>query len=222
MKRIRDFFYNCNDIIAVLIILLAAATVIYWRVNIILDYPSTLAAESASSLSDSEKEVVMEVAEEDETEAEAGTEAGESKDAEESKDGGTEDATSKDAKAEDKDSKDQEAKEGEDASSNDEDAKGEDSNDEDSKDEESKDSDAKDGGLWKDGQLAEDIYIAIEPGSSYEAVDSLIAAGLFDSYEEYETLCSQEGIAPEAIQAMEFTLPAGSTPEEVLRIITNH
>ena len=60
MKKIRDFFYNCNDIIAVLIILLAAVTLIYWRVNVILDYPATLAAENAIDHSDTDNEVVIE------------------------------------------------------------------------------------------------------------------------------------------------------------------
>jgi hypothetical protein len=45
MDKIRDFFYNKNDVVVALLILLIAATVIYFRVNAIMDYPSVMAAE---------------------------------------------------------------------------------------------------------------------------------------------------------------------------------
>ena len=45
MKRIKDFFYNWNDVLIIMFILLAAATLIYWRVQVIMDYPKTLAVE---------------------------------------------------------------------------------------------------------------------------------------------------------------------------------
>ncbi len=38
MNKIKDFFYNKNDIIIAVIILLIAAGVIYWRVGAIIDY----------------------------------------------------------------------------------------------------------------------------------------------------------------------------------------
>ena len=45
MKKIKDFLYNWNDIVVILFILVAAAAVIYWRVNYIMDYPKVLAQE---------------------------------------------------------------------------------------------------------------------------------------------------------------------------------
>lgn len=42
MNRIKDFFYDKNDIIVAVIILIAAAIVIYIRVDKIMDYPETL------------------------------------------------------------------------------------------------------------------------------------------------------------------------------------
>ena len=39
MKHIKNFFYNINDLILAALILTAAAILIYWRLDIILDYP---------------------------------------------------------------------------------------------------------------------------------------------------------------------------------------
>ncbi len=48
MNRIKDFFYNKNDIIIVLIVLVAAAFLIFNRVNALMDYPAKLAEEIAA------------------------------------------------------------------------------------------------------------------------------------------------------------------------------
>ena len=42
MKKLKDFFYNKNDIIIVLIILAIAALIIYTRIGAIMDYPATV------------------------------------------------------------------------------------------------------------------------------------------------------------------------------------
>ena len=49
MNRIKDFFYNKNDIIIVLIVLVVAGLLIYNRIGAIMDYPARLAAEQAKS-----------------------------------------------------------------------------------------------------------------------------------------------------------------------------
>lgn len=49
MNRIKDFFYNKNDIILVLIILAVAAFIIYTRITAIMDYPEQLAEKSAAT-----------------------------------------------------------------------------------------------------------------------------------------------------------------------------
>ena len=43
MNRIKDFFHNVNDIILAIVIIAAAAGIIYWRVNIIMDYTESSA-----------------------------------------------------------------------------------------------------------------------------------------------------------------------------------
>ena len=45
MKKIKDFFYDKNDIIIELLIVAAAAFLIYNRINAIMDYPAKYAEE---------------------------------------------------------------------------------------------------------------------------------------------------------------------------------
>lgn len=49
MRKLKDFFYDKNDIIIVLIILAVAAFIIYTRIEIIMEYPEELAAKSAAT-----------------------------------------------------------------------------------------------------------------------------------------------------------------------------
>ena len=43
MNRIKDFFHNVNDIILAIVIIAAAAGIIYWRMNVIMAYPESSA-----------------------------------------------------------------------------------------------------------------------------------------------------------------------------------
>lgn len=47
MNKLKDFFYNKNDIIIVLIILIAAGLIIYTRIDTIMAYPEKLAEKAA-------------------------------------------------------------------------------------------------------------------------------------------------------------------------------
>ncbi|MBR0140580.1 MAG: endolytic transglycosylase MltG [Firmicutes bacterium] len=47
MNKIKDLIYNMNDIIVALLILAVAGSVIYWRVNEIMDYPAYAAAQKS-------------------------------------------------------------------------------------------------------------------------------------------------------------------------------
>ena len=42
MEKIKDFFYNKNDILVALLILVIAAAVIVFRIDAIMEYPKTL------------------------------------------------------------------------------------------------------------------------------------------------------------------------------------
>ena len=48
MKGLKDFFYDKNDIIIALAILMIAALLIVWRMEVIMDYPETLALETGT------------------------------------------------------------------------------------------------------------------------------------------------------------------------------
>ena len=50
MNKLKDFFYNKNDILIALIILAVAAFVILWRVDAILSYPETLVANAGTQV----------------------------------------------------------------------------------------------------------------------------------------------------------------------------
>lgn len=56
MNRIKDFFYDKNDIIVTLIILAAAALIIFIRVDKIMAYPETLTDTNTASSSVSQEQ----------------------------------------------------------------------------------------------------------------------------------------------------------------------
>ncbi len=47
MNKIKDLIYNMNDILVALMILAAAAFIIYWRVGAIMDYPAYAASQKS-------------------------------------------------------------------------------------------------------------------------------------------------------------------------------
>ena len=48
MTHIRNFLHNINDVVLAIVIVLLAAGIIYWRMQIIMDYPKQLANENAA------------------------------------------------------------------------------------------------------------------------------------------------------------------------------
>ena len=49
MRHIRNFLHNISDIVLAIIIVVIAAGIIFWRMQVILDYPETDAAPQTSS-----------------------------------------------------------------------------------------------------------------------------------------------------------------------------
>lgn len=142
MKGLKDFFYDKNDILIALAILMIAALLIVWRMEVIMDYPRTLAVET-----------------------------------------GTVDTT--EPSAVDDSQTPQQTDE-----------------------------------IWTDGTLAKDVTVTIQGGSATDAVQSLIDAKLFTSYDEYESVCKAAGYTAENIKATTFTFPAGSTQTDIARMVT--
>lgn len=42
MRLIKNFLHNINDVVLAILIVAAAAAIIYWRMQVILDYPKTV------------------------------------------------------------------------------------------------------------------------------------------------------------------------------------
>jgi len=155
MKRLKDFFYDKNDILIALIILAIAALLIIWRMDIIMAYPQTL-AEETGTVDTTETHAV-------DSDEESGT-TGDS--GENSSGQGSEDS------------------------------------------------------LWTDGTLSKDVTVTVQGGSATAAVQSLIDAGLFTSYEEFEQVCNAAGYKPENIKATTFTFQSGSTQTDIAKMVT--
>ena len=49
MKWIKDFLYDKNDILIALLILVAAALIILWRMDVIMAYPQTVFANGSDA-----------------------------------------------------------------------------------------------------------------------------------------------------------------------------
>ena len=47
MRLIKNFLHNINDVVLAVVIVALAAGIIYWRMQIILDYPKQLADQQA-------------------------------------------------------------------------------------------------------------------------------------------------------------------------------
>lgn len=148
MKKFHDFFYDKNDIIIALLILLFAGLLIMWRIDVIMDYPQTLAKET-DTVQTTEQSAV--------------------------------------------DPKEENA------------------------DEEPENTDQ----VWMAGELTHDITVSIAGGSATAAVDGLVSAGLFDSYDDFAKVCKAAGRSPEDIKANTFTFEKGSTQTDIAKQVTN-
>ena len=75
MKKLKDFIYDTNDILIALLILVIAAAVIMWRMNVFMDYPKTLlGTEDYESSSSTTVDTVMPSDVTDESAGDIGTE----------------------------------------------------------------------------------------------------------------------------------------------------
>ena len=82
------------------------------------------------------------------------------------------------------------------------------------------DSKGGDSGLWSKGVLSKEIKVKVAGGSATAAVQSLVDAGLFSSYEEFTKVCKAAGYTPEDIKATTFTFAAGCTQTDIAKKVT--
>ncbi|MCI5721468.1 MAG: hypothetical protein MR328_03255 [Firmicutes bacterium] len=76
-------------------------------------------------------------------------------------------------------------------------------------------------GVWSGNALAAEVKVTIEPGVASVAVQSLVDAGLFESYEDFEQVCKSIGREPTNIKATSFTFGPGSTKADIAKTVTN-
>ena len=88
MRAIKNFFHNINDILLAIIVVALATGVIYWRMNIILNYPKQLAEEQAIYLQQDAEEAESAEAADAAESAEEDAEAEGSEDADAAESGG--------------------------------------------------------------------------------------------------------------------------------------
>ena len=68
--------------------------------------------------------------------------------------------------------------------------------------------------------LREEVHVETASGSAYDAVQSLVDAGLFTSYEDFEAICNAYSFDPTDIKAAEFTFPPGTTQAQIAEEVT--
>lgn len=154
----RDFMYDHNDVLIALIILLVAAFVIVWRVQIIMTYPDTLVSGSSATTQSSA------ISSDKDIEASGNTSAGSAETT----------TGEKITKAE-----------------------------------------------WDDNdKLAKDIDVKIADGTATASVESLVQAGIFKSYSEYQEVCSSQNIDPTSINAGTYTFTTGQTKATIVKQVT--
>ena len=69
--------------------------------------------------------------------------------------------------------------------------------------------------------LSKEIKVKVAGGSATAAVQSLVDAGLFSSYEEFTKVCKAAGYTPEDIKATTFTFEAGCTQTDIAKKLPN-
>ena len=211
MKYIKDFFYNLSDLFIILLILGIAGGLIYWRFNIIMDYPEALAAE------------VRETA--NQNLVPSGNSEGENAEGEDTQ---GENAEGENAQGENAQGENAEGENAQGENAQGENSQGENAGAEsgetpapiDTSSEQEPGSGPRDNTIWKDGKLRVDMNVELASGSSEIAVESLVQAGLFTSYEDFVAVCEKIEADPGMVAAGTYTFPAGSSQEDIADIVT--
>ena len=73
---------------------------------------------------------------------------------------------------------------------------------------------------WKKGKLAETITVEVSSDSTDAAINSLIAAGLFDTARQFKVTCKSAGVSDADIKTGTFTFKKGSTRQAIVKQVT--
>ena len=246
----RDFIYDTSDIWVALIIIAAIAVVIFWRINVIMDYPDKVMAKanmSTTELSeandkeaainatkDVQKMVIEHKTKTSDAEAIENTTDDATKEATEAEKNNKSDSktdTKSDSKTDTKTDSDKNSDKDSDAKSNSKTNADSDFDDIDT----SYLGNAKEGinhaidtynsinGLFDaDGKLKQTTSINIPTGSLMEAEDALVKAKLFESRSDFEKTCKSADVKADNIKAGKFTLEKGMTKAQIAKRVTTY
>lgn len=74
--------------------------------------------------------------------------------------------------------------------------------------------------VWDGDTLAKDVTVNVQSGSATAAVQSLIDAGLFADYDEFDQVCKSAKTSAENIKAGNFTFSAGFSKKDIAKTVT--
>lgn len=207
MNKIKDIIYDKSDILIALLILAIAALIIFWRLGIILEYPKDIVGGGGDS-----GNVLTEPTEESDAEQDITDDGTGDSEAGDQEQGETADQQADDQTASDDQSADQQA--GTDQSSEQGDAA-----DQEGSDDNENSSEASGGSLWDGDKLSKDYEVTITGNTASAAVQSLIDAGVFADYSEYQKICQENGFDHEKMRAGVFTFKKGSTKLDIIKMV---
>lgn len=73
---------------------------------------------------------------------------------------------------------------------------------------------------WKDGKLRKTITIEVSSDSTEAAINSLIAAGIFSTANQFKRYCRKAGVSDADIKTGTFTFKKGSTRTRIVKQVT--
>ena len=73
--------------------------------------------------------------------------------------------------------------------------------------------------LWSNGVLSRDVEVKVSGSSAAEAVECLVAAGLFDDYADYQSACTSAGLDHQKVSAGAFTFTKGSAKTDIAKAV---
>lgn len=73
---------------------------------------------------------------------------------------------------------------------------------------------------WNGKRLKSTITVEVSSDSTEAAINSLIAAGLFKTADEFKTICTRAGVSDADIKTGTFTFTEGSTRTKIVKQVT--
>lgn len=190
MKHFKDFLYDKNDILIALLILVAAALIILWRMDIIMAYPQTIFSENGGAGLLAQNGGDGQQGSSDNGEGKSG-ENGDSQSGQSGENEGNGNGQS--------DGNGDSQSDGNGESGNGQGTSG--------------------SSLFANDRLTRDVEVNVTGNTASAAIECLVDAGLFKDYAEYQQICADTGLDHEKVSAGILTFAKGSTKKDIARKI---